>query len=191
MTVVEVLSSIVLTFSSTEYLYGSKQRSLRGVVLVVLVHLAENAVRLHFALHLPTIPMRLLPIKVVLVALVFLIALWFDCRRFQHILFREFLVEMGKQCLYLAPLFPWLATFISFLFMIMISIFDVFGIPTRVLNGPIYYGTLYGPFVVVYHRVKKWAKTATLLPSSMSCSRSQVANAAKDRPANWLDRYIR
>jgi hypothetical protein len=48
-----------------------------------------------------------------------------------------------------------LAVLISFIFMFVISIWDFLKLPEEWLQWPIYYGTLYGPFVYVYCTVKR------------------------------------
>ena len=43
----------------------------------------------------------------------------------------------------------------EFLIGAVVNAWEALGLPTEVLNWPIYYGTLYGPFSCVYFRVKK------------------------------------
>jgi len=169
---VEVVTSIAITYASSEYLYGSKRRALHGVWVVSAIQLCELILKLLFQLHMPTLPQSLWPIKVMLVATSFTLTLWFDVTRKNRVGFRSFLLNVGQSCLVLLPVCPWLSVLISCGFFVLISIFDVFGLNTNILNWPIYYGTLYGPFAFVYLDVKKKAASAPLLPHSTSDSPS-------------------
>mmetsp|Transcript_55448 Transcript_55448/g.134637 ORF Transcript_55448/g.134637 Transcript_55448/m.134637 type:complete len:188 (-) Transcript_55448:279-842(-) len=68
---------------------------------------------------------------------------------------REFLPRVGRSFLRVLPAYPFLAVLISFVFMFVISIWEVLKLPEEWLQWPIYYGTLYGPFVYVYCTVKR------------------------------------
>lgn len=153
MPVVEIATSCLLTYASSEYLYGSKRRCLRAAWVVIGLQLLEALLRLQFSVSLPHLPPRLWPLKVILVASTFVGTLWIDCSRVRRPEPRAFAAELWRACLYLAPVFPWVAILISCGFMVLIGLFDFVGLPTRVLNIPIYYGTLYGPFAIVYHQV--------------------------------------
>jgi len=113
-------------------------------------------------LHLP---------KVAFVAFAYLFALYLDCRwncsgggatgatstrsgssSFRHGRFWKF---VGTSFLYVLPVYPFLAVLISFGFLVVIRVFELLHLPLDVLNWPIYYGTLYGPFSFVYWKVKR------------------------------------
>jgi hypothetical protein len=69
----------------------------------------------------------------------------------------------------LIPVYPFIAVIISFIFLFVITAFEQLHLQTAVLNGPIYYFTLYGPLMLTYWDVKrKFAKitinAATILP---------------------------
>ena len=66
-----------------------------------------------------------------------------------------FLPRVGRSFVRVLPAYPFLAVLISFVFMFVISIWEFFNLPERWLQWPIYYGTLYGPFVYVYCTVKR------------------------------------
>ena len=68
---------------------------------------------------------------------------------------RAFLPRVGRSFVRVLPAYPFLAVLISFVFMFVISIWEFFKLPERWLQWPIYYGTLYGPFVYVYCTVKR------------------------------------
>jgi len=166
MTPVEVITSLAITYGTSEYLYGSKKRAMYGTWVVSAVQLLEIILKLHFNLNFPTIPPSFWPLKLLLVAASFLGLLWFDVSRSNRIGPQSFLLNVGKSCLVLAPVCPWLSVLISCCFFLLISVFDFVGLDTKILNWPIYYGTLYGPFAFVFIDVKKKAASAPLLPHS-------------------------
>ena len=94
--------------------------------------------------------------KVAFAALAYNVALYFDCKRAQPVLtVKTFLPIVGKAFLRVLPAYPFLAIVISFGFMILINIFEALHLNLDLLNWPIYYGTLYGPFSFVYYKVKE------------------------------------
>ena len=96
----------------------------------------------------------------------FLIALYWDCR---HKYARNakqqanpapwsnlyFGLQVAQSFCKLLPVYPFLAVVISFGFLFVITAFEKLHLPLQVLNGPIYYGTLYGPLMMLYWDVKK------------------------------------
>jgi hypothetical protein len=163
MPLVEIVTSVLLTYASSEYMYGSKYRCLYAVWVVIILQLFEAILALGLEITMPKVAFSL-PIKILLVSGSFCGTLWFDCSRSHNIAMKEFFVEVWKGCLFLFPVFPFVAIFISFIFMLISNVFIWFAIPTQILNWPIYYGTLYGPFAIVYHRVKKKMGSKTILP---------------------------
>lgn len=162
---IEVLSSVVLTYASSEYLYGAKRRAVHAMWMVIALQLIEAMFQLQFNVKILNFTLNL-PMKILVVSGSFCCALWVDCTRSlnQVIPLKEFMLEVWNGCLYLLPVYIVLAVFISFVFMLISDVFEFFSLPTKILNWPIYYGTLYGPFVVVYHKVKKAFSSKTLLP---------------------------
>jgi hypothetical protein len=174
----EVVNALCITYIATEYTLAScnsttdgrqswwkifsrapKQQHLIGiVVIVVLINILDRVSgAAEFAnemfqgvLHVP---------KVILCALVYVIALYIDCRRYATPLrnFKTFSCLVGAAFCRVAPAYPILAVMISFVFMFVISAFEALKLPLEWLNMPIYYGTLYGPFSVIYYIVKKRA----------------------------------
>lgn len=110
--------------------------------------------------------------RVVIAAVAFAFALFLDCRRVARSLtVWKFLWRLGGAFCRVAPIYPFLAVLISFGFMFIISAFEKLNLPLELLNDPIYYGTLYGPFGFMYWDVKKAvAKDRTSLPSVSSSS---------------------
>lgn len=98
-------------------------------------------------LHLP---------KVLFAAIIYQAALYWDCKRVSPVLtVGTFMPLVGKAFCRVLPAYPFLAVVISFGFMIVINIFEALHLPLELLNWPIYYGTLYGPFSFVYWKVKE------------------------------------
>jgi hypothetical protein len=135
-------------------------------VLGVTMVLANVAVRethhlVYALLHIP---------RIVVAAAFYLAALFWDCRRTlaqrqqqqrrkqqqQHVMTfaKDFLPRVLTAFLSVLPIYPLAAIFISCGFMILITIFEALHLPEDLLNWPIYYGTLYGPFSYIYHVVK-------------------------------------
>jgi hypothetical protein len=125
----------------------------------VLLLAASSAVSL--ASHAP---------KVSFAAIAYLVALYFDCRRSKKDLaVGNFLKSVGVQFCRVAPVYPFLAVVISFAFLFIISAFEALHLPLELLNMPIYYGTLYGPFSWIYYTVKKRiVESSSSLPSTMT-----------------------
>jgi hypothetical protein len=170
----EVVNALLLTFLATEYLligdsttkfpssYETWKRiwiSRRNRALVIsaiiinvfdrISGIASAAEELfQGALHIP---------KIVFAAIAYIIALYVDCRRKFPLLhfWREFLPRVLKAFCYVLPVYPFMAVVISFGFLLVINLFEFLHIPLEYLNMPIYYGTLYGPFSLVYWRVKE------------------------------------
>lgn len=161
----EVVNALCITYVATEYTLASDSRSwwksranlVCAAVIVVLINILDRVTgAAEFAnelfqglLHAP---------KVVLCALAYVIALYVDCRRHAPLLsLKTFSRHVGVAFCRVAPAYPIVAIIISFVFMFVISAFEALKLPLEWLNMPIYYGTLYGPFSVMYYVVKKRA----------------------------------
>ena len=181
--VLEIGTTLLTTYSTSEYLYGAKLRARIAMAIVVGLQFVRFVSSWWGSLPAATASVSLFgltafagPLKVAIVAASFLGALYIDCKRgsgdsscINPSLFAR---EIAKEFLLLLPVCPWLSVLISFVFFLIISIFDIVGLPTSILNGPIYYGTLYGPFAVIYVRIKRTMSRIPLLPSSSSSSQS-------------------
>ena len=165
----EVVNALFITYVGTEYLLENNGVTsnkrwtqilqskafvtvLATVILLNIIDRVTGAAEiinelLQGFLHLP---------KVVFAAIVYVVALYFDCKRVAKVLtLKTFLPLVGKAFLRVLPAYPFLAVVISFGFMIVINIFEALHLPLELLNWPIYYGTLYGPFSFVYWKVKE------------------------------------
>jgi len=141
----------------------------RGVAL-------SNWIKTHLgSFHIP---------RIVAAIFTFLGALWFDCRRIVNNTSVKkianenkasaswsntyFLWQLAKSFCKLLPVYPFVAVIISFMFLFIITAFEKLHLQTAILNGPIYYVTLYGPLMLTYWDVKGvFAKTiinAELIP---------------------------
>ena len=105
-------------------------------------------------LHLP---------KVLFAVLLYVAALYCDCRTtvqrsLNHQQFdfkQDFLPRVTKAFCRILPIYPIGAILISFGFLFVINLFEMLHLSTDILNWPIYYGTLYGPFSYIYFTVKR------------------------------------
>jgi len=185
----EVLNALLLTYLATEYSVASSKstmawrqsggdgrtaflhilqqpRFLVPCFVVVLVNLIERASflgnviteTLHRFLHIP---------KILFAAISYIVVLYYDCkRRHSSLEAFAFLKQVGLAFLYVLPVYPFLAVLISLGFLFVINIFEFFHWDEQLLNAPIYYGVLYGPFSFVYWRVKeKIVQERSTLPS--------------------------
>ena len=158
----EIVVSFLITYSSSEYLHGSRRRAL---------YAATTALAANGLLLLPAAaPMLGLKSKVPIIAICFLAALYVDTRRQLSRL--QFLAELQEAAFRLVPLFPLFSILVAFMFLELGELMEhLLGMTeARIslwLNQPIYYGVLYGPFAYVYIRVKAAAKSSTLLPRSV------------------------
>ena len=53
------------------------------------------------------------------------------------------------------PAYPVLAVLFSFDFVSVIRLWEVLALPEERLNGPAYFGVMYGPFGLVYMEIEK------------------------------------
>ena len=183
----EILNALILTYLATDYLLSNQQshalqsrsavflrdwkhpRYLLPCAVVLTVNVVERLLGtagttlgevFHRFLHAP---------KILFAAACYIIVLYYDCRRVQTSLqVIPFLRQVGLAFLYVLPVYPFLAVLISFGFLLIINIFEALHIDEQILNWPIYYGVLYGPFSFVYWRVKeKVVQERNSLPSTM------------------------
>jgi hypothetical protein len=178
----ELLNTLFLTYLLTEYLIATdvsvrrpnwqkrlfQPRNLAAGVVVALLNLLDRLTGaaafannlLEGFLHLP---------KVLFAAVCYVLTLYADCKRVSPklALCSDFLPRVGWTFLRVLPAYPFLAVLISFGFLFVINIFEFLHLPLELLNWPIYYGTLYGPFTFVYWKVKqRVVEDLSTLPSS-------------------------
>lgn len=167
----EVSNALLITYIATEYSIASSSKSGFSfqafltsrtnqliVGLVVLINVVDRLVGaallvngiFESLLHAP---------KIVLAAILYTVVLYVDCLRHvtttRPLTPQRFATRVGMEFLKLLPIYPFLAVLISCGFMFVISFCEHLRIPLDWLNWPIYYGTLYGPFSLVYLNVKR------------------------------------
>ena len=169
----EALNALFLTYLVSEYLAETnydggpmsrrdwtqrfKQRHVAWCGLAVL---AVNLVEQNATVAAPILKESLLRFlhlpKVVLIMTMYVVALYADCRRScPSLRLQEFARRIGVAFCHLLPVYPLLAIAISFGFLLLINLFEFLRLPLELLNWPIYYGTLYGPFSLIYWDVKR------------------------------------
>ena len=116
--------------------------------------------------------------RILLAICSFLIALYWDCRHkylqnsknnqsnstapWSN---RYFIKQFIQSFIRLLPVYPFLAVVISFGFLFVITLFEKLHLPSDILNAPIYFGTLYGPLIMMYWDVKKTVvRSGNVLP---------------------------
>ncbi|KAL7581159.1 hypothetical protein ACA910_005949 [Epithemia clementina (nom. ined.)] len=196
----EILNALFLTYLATEYLVISNQQldrpspqqqwkagrqllkhhNVAAALLVLLCNLVERfsgfssslvwiQAGLQQFLHAP---------KILLVAFLYMITLYWDCRRVvRHLPLPAFVRQVGLAFCYVLPVYPALAVLISCGFFFLLTILDLLRIDANFLNWPIYYGTLYGPFSFVYWKVKRSVvEERTFLPMSQQQGGRRLGN---------------
>mmetsp|Transcript_47490 Transcript_47490/g.78593 ORF Transcript_47490/g.78593 Transcript_47490/m.78593 type:complete len:162 (-) Transcript_47490:279-764(-) len=158
----ELATSLLITYAGSEYLHGSRSRSIFAVLAVAALQAASLIV---WPAGLPTL---LLTFKVPIVAFCYVLALYLDtvvrCQLLSHSDFGWALLDALRR---LVPMFPMLSLLIAFGFLELGEVMEHVGLPTIWLNAPIYYGCLYGPFACIYMRVKAVAKLSSPLPRTL------------------------
>lgn len=173
MMISEIVNSLAVTYLATEYLTSSqaslslsswwslllqnRSNVIALVAIVIIINIFDRISGATHAIRELFDELYHIPIKPILVALAYVFTLYVDCRYRcdSKLQFNKFIKNVGVAFLYVLPVYPFLAVLISFGFLIVINIFEFFNIPLSILNWPIYYGTLYGPFSFVYWKVKE------------------------------------
>ena len=124
--------------------------------------------------------------KIMLAAVLYVVVLYIDCLRHTRtrtrtrLTLKRFVGHVGVEFVKILPLYPLLVILISCGFMFLISALEHLHLPLEWLNWPLYYGTLYGPFSLVYFQVK--AKIVEegryFIPTSTTASSTSVITSA-------------
>ena len=164
MAVSEILTSLLCTYASSEWLHGSKRRAIIAALAAITAQAAALAARSALPM-LQTLQVMPDLIKVAVVAVCFLGCLYLDTVvRSRRLSRNDFIGEVGAAMLRLLPVFPLFSLVIAFALLEVGEACERMGLPTAWLNGPIYYGMFYGPFAYVYISVKAVAKASAILP---------------------------
>mmetsp|Transcript_4472 Transcript_4472/g.7871 ORF Transcript_4472/g.7871 Transcript_4472/m.7871 type:complete len:253 (-) Transcript_4472:529-1287(-) len=104
--------------------------------------------------------------KIICAILGFTAVFYFDARRYTpHSGFSQLLGVILSSVLYTLPMVPFVAVLISTAFLVIVGVVEnILHLDPSFLNWPVYFGTLYGPFVVVYVQSKKAVLMSPLLP---------------------------
>ena len=114
--VLEVATSLLATYGSSEFLYGSRKRASMAGVAVLVVQTTSTVASWRFpafiVLQSGTIAG---PMKVIFVCVAFTGTLYLDIvhRRGGRLPYGVFAREIGKELLLLLPICPWVSVFIS------------------------------------------------------------------------------
>ena len=170
--IAEIVNALFITYLATEYLAFSDQSKDQGdqwigrillkshnviaALCIVVWNVTERVSGFadgarnifHGFLHAP---------KIILVAILYMIVLYLDCRRVSRnqLSLGTYLLKVGLAFCYVLPVYPFLAVLISCGFFFLLTIIDLLRINAALLNWPVYYGTLYGPFSFIYWKVKR------------------------------------
>lgn len=189
----EIVNALFLTYVATEWMLlssneiGKHQHDSFQVFLRILKHNKLFVVLVSF-LNVVDIFKRMLPkletswqLRIILAATAYIMALYVDCkRRLPSLELASFLRKVALAFLRVLPIYPFLAVLISFVFLFVISIFETLHLPLELLNMPIYYGTLYGPFSYIYYIVKRQViESTTSLPTNTAASGEMTAYFAR------------
>lgn len=175
----EIVNALFLTYVGTEWMLqssndvGKYHQDSFQILLQVLKHNRLFAVLVSF-INIVDVFQRVLPrpegswqLRIVMATTAYVVALYVDCKRTASSLeLGSFLTQVALAFLKVLPIYPLLAILISFIFLFVISIFETLHLSLELLNMPIYYGTLYGPFSYIYYIVKRQVlESTTSLPA--------------------------
>lgn len=120
-------------------------------------------------------------LRIILAATAYVVALYLDCKRsLPSLELKSFVRKVALAFLKVLWIYPFLAVVISFAFLFIISIFEALHLPLELLNMPIYYGTLYGPFSYIYYIVKREViESTTSLPTNAAVAGEMTAYFAR------------
>ena len=158
----EILNTIFLTFLLTEYLLASNvdirradwskrlltRTNLSAALLLAVINVLERVAGVSSESFKNAFQGFLHAPKIIFAAIGYILALRFDCHRIspRQLTWNTFLVKVCVAFVYVLPVYPALAVLISFGFLLVINIFEMLHLNEDILNWPIYYGTLYGPY---------------------------------------------
>eukprot|EP00980_Cylindrotheca_fusiformis_P009829 scaffold2164_cov106-Cylindrotheca_fusiformis.AAC.12 len=181
MPVREIVNALFLTYICTEWMLATANESRHynksSQMLAILVQNKLFAILVAFInivdvlknSFTPTALTTLWHVRIALAVFAYMVALYVDCKRSQpKLTLTNFLRQVAIAFLRVLPVYPFLAVLISFVFLFVISAFETLHLPLEMLNMPIYYGTLYGPFSYIYYVVKRRVIESTQ-PIACSC----------------------
>lgn len=130
------------------------------LILLLLLRLAGVDALVHHTVAL----------KIVAIAGIFLLVNFVDVKRLDPAVdLSSYSKAFAAALLYAIPAFPVAAVAISVCFLVIVSAMEAVSIDPHWINSPVYYGTVYGPFYVLYWRIKRellGSSRPSLLPTS-------------------------
>jgi len=184
----EIVNALFLTYVGTEWMLQSSNDvgKYQHDSFQVLLHILKRNklfVVLVSLINIVDVFQRILPslegswqLRIVLAVTAYVFALYVDCKRIVPSLkLGSFLKQVALAFLKVLPIYPLLAVLISFVFLFVISIFETLHLSLELLNMPIYYGTLYGPFSYIYYIVKRQVlESTTSLPTNTMAASAEM-----------------
>jgi len=125
--------------------------------------------------------------RILLAAVTFVGGLYADCARRARVPAPAFFRALGAALLYVAPVYPLLAVAISCVFLVAIAAVERAGLPPDVLDAPVYYGCLYGPFAAVYVDAKRTLAARRFDLPTTTATATAAGDAAVRRRAACAD----
>jgi hypothetical protein len=116
-------------------------------------------------------------LKILVIIVSYTAISFLDCKRFcRDLTFPSFMSELSQSMLYVVPMCPCVAVGISTVFFVLVSVIEALHFDPHCLNSAVYYGTMYGPVVVLYFDVKRRClRGCTALPVRAQRTKAEVA----------------
>jgi len=100
------------------------------------------------------------------VAAAFVIAAFFDARRFRNVSFGSFLIEVKRAVILVLPVTPFILALGSTILFLSTAVLHKLGLPQSVVDEIVRYGTLHAPLCTIYYVLKqRWVVGQYDLPS--------------------------
>lgn len=144
----------LLVLTSAKYSVKLRRWSMivGAAIIVIFLMLATGMLMMRFQNALLSVTRR----KVFISAISYPAMCFADFRRSSpHLRPLEFLAMIPRALLMTALLFPVLSVLVSLVLLILCGIVELMGYDPHILNMPIYYGVLYGPFITFYWSLKR------------------------------------
>lgn len=167
-----IFLSIILIILNYLYIYNkfhliSQLNILQKIIIIMTMIFSSFCLSWYFNLD-DLIPIQWI-LHLYLVILSFLLVLYYDIYRFRNdMTLKAFLMGVFQAIIYSLGAIPILMILISFAFLILSALLEATGIHPEdsvLWNQLIYYGTLYGPFYIIYWNAKYRLLRAPYLPS--------------------------
>ena len=161
-----IVTSLFIAYKYiTSYTESSNYNFYQDIFIVSAISIVFIVLRLlgfdHYLKHTEAL-------KILILICFFSLLLYIDIKRLnESITLQSYMIAISQSIIYSIFALPIIAIGISFLFLIIISIFDKLGMDTEhseFLNRLVFYGTMYGPFYIIYWNAKIRLLSLTTLP---------------------------